>query len=477
MATVDAVEPFLAVWPPPRSWRLAAQLARLNREWRAAIRQHRAQLCTVVLALADVKTTVLCDRYTAVCIDRSTAIDTQLLLVSRECPRLRNLTIELCRCKHYQRSSSFVSDSALAAVASGCPSLGDLEVLGDCGITDKALVVLGRGCRNLHRLHLGGCDQSPHKTTGITAVIACCAQLQELVFDFKSAVSNHLVQLMASCLPSLNHLCLDGQKISDEALWGTNWPSLTCLQLRSDSPTFTGAFFEAMSCPSLKKLDCWPIHVQHLESSCPLLEVLRTGESNDDWSLFHHSRLIQLDVSETGFTAKGLSLATLPSLTWLDASITESHMTDETVCAMFSKECHALNSLSLACTDVASPGVKALCQHGPGLTFLDLFATRLDDDCISALCSLPKLKYLHLGSNWGITDTGVKGLLACQPLRSLDYILDKDQDECSQSIIHMVQSVLSERAATTEYHVQRFIPFIPKSNFLLSLSETRNVHG
>lgn len=95
-----------------------------------------------------------------------------LLSVAEECPTLQELELQMC------------SDNVLRGIAA-CVNLQILKLVGNVDgfyssvVSDIGLTILAQGCKRLVKLELSGCEGS---FDGIKAIGKCCQMLEELTF-------------------------------------------------------------------------------------------------------------------------------------------------------------------------------------------------------------------------------------------------------------------------------------------------------
>eukprot|EP00656_Telonema_subtile_P023816 TRINITY_DN2543_c0_g1_i6.p1 TRINITY_DN2543_c0_g1~~TRINITY_DN2543_c0_g1_i6.p1 ORF type:complete len:367 (-),score=84.24 TRINITY_DN2543_c0_g1_i6:139-1239(-) len=275
-----------------------------------------------------------------------------------------------------------LTDEMLEAAVPHLVNLTQLDMSGLSEITNKALIVIGDGCKNLQHLKLRRCRGI--SDAGVSGLIARCPKLKFVSLSGSPRLTEGLVHTMARTLPELEELELDQScLISDGSILqalGDGCPQLHRMLL--------SGHFE-MPCSA----------VNDLAFHCPHLRMLNLAQCSmlDDEAIASLSRFCQ-------------------QLEDLDLTMC-SDVTDNGIGAL-AQGCPKLSTLRLYGLDgVSNQGVKALCDGFPQLGILDLsFCDSVSDpslDCLGSQCR--QLRELMLEGCGLITKEAVERLTQVCP--------------------------------------------------------------
>ena len=432
------------------SWELSCRLASASKQWQAAVREYRLQQRAVRLAARNERRAGGRDY---------TRLDAYALLVlARDCPNLRHLTIAGRGGMDGHSRPVNLDEKALADLARLCgPKLETLRFEAGAKAPAESLLEFARCCPQLKSFHATW----PMPACVVLTLITGCNAIRSIKIDSSSPgdwLPSHLklvVDRLAE-LPQLEQMYLTG--LSPTLLAGTTWPRLSELSLREARPVSSRVFTD-FSCPRVATLDLSGCYaggqLRDLASCFPTLEsvVMRRFPLCDSYlDGLAHPTIRRLDLGDNGtpgadlFTGRCLTAQALPSLRELvlnhsvavdealeldlpqlrSLDLFATEIDDGTV-ARLVRSCPTLESLCIGCNDNITDESAPLLASLASLTNLNLCSCAISDTAVPHLAALPRLAVLDLDGCGTLTDDGLLQLvqtctahvaLGSRPLRS-----------------------------------------------------------
>ncbi|CAM0152185.1 unnamed protein product [Urochloa decumbens] len=357
------------------------------------------------------------------------------------------------------RSSGFGA-GGLAALATACPDLADLDLSNGVHLGDAAAAEVAR-MRRLHRLSLSRCKALTDMGLGCVAV--GCTHLRDLSLKWCLGVTDLGLQLLAlKCknltsldlsytmitkqsflaimkLPKLQVLTLLGCiGIDDDALCSLEKECSKSLQVldmsHCQNVTDVGVSSIVKSMPNLLELDlsyCCPQVTPFMVRSLQKISKLRTLKLEGCKFMADALKAVgsscvsirELSLSKcSGVTDTELSFAVLKlkDLQKLDITCCRN-ITDVSVAAI-TGSCTSLISLRMeSCNHVSSGALQLIGKHCSRLEELDLTDSDLDDEGLKAVAGCSNLSSLKIGICLRISDEGLAHIgKSCPKLRDID---------------------------------------------------------
>ena len=332
--------------------------------------------------------------------------DKTLFSLAQHCPALHTVNVGSCRmitddgvaslaynCVGLHKldlSSTKVSDTGLAKLAEGCPSLEYVNLnscinitdrgaaslaqrlqflfLGSTQITDFGLATVGERCRDLRLIDLSYLAITDR---GLRKLAVQCSMLKEVIL-------NHCTQIKRNGLASLSNHCL----------------GLETLTLRGTLVANTE--LGKISCKALKQID---LHrsaeirdsgLKKLVKGCPVIgsmslscctEITNVGVS---YLVKFCSLLYRLDLSFTGVTDIGLARLGEGCKALKHIVLKQLRSITDTGLLQLAQGCPKLEVVDLSgCVNITEKGITSLLQQCPGLRRLECNVTK---ECKERIC-------------------------------------------------------------------------------------------
>ena len=268
-------------------------------------------------------------------------------------------------------------DSVLHVVASACPQLSALRLMG-LDATDAGFIALGKGCPLL-------ADVSVYPWMAP-----------------QSQISN--IGLAALASPLLTSLAIPGAAVDDDGLadLARSAPNLSTLRVGGEHAGVTDAGIVSYlaASPQLVELDLSSSHV----GDAPLLALAEGKCSLTTLNLYYAK-----NVTDTGVSA----LASCEALTSL--SLTGTRVTDVGVASLAAGAAD-IHVLDLGMTKVTDEGLAGAIEAMPSLTSLDVHWTKVGDATMAALAAHTSLSKLLASHSDSISDAGLEALAGMSTL-------------------------------------------------------------
>ncbi|GJN40444.1 hypothetical protein PR202_gb29657 [Eleusine coracana subsp. coracana] len=362
------------------------------------------------------------------------------------CPRLADAALAAVssspclRAVDLSRSSGFRA-AGLAALATACPDLADLDLSNGVDLGDAAAAEVAR-MRRLRRLSLSRCK--PVTDMGLGCVAVGCPDLRDLSLKWCIGVTDLGIKLLAHKCRNLRTLDLSYAMITKDSFPAImKLPNLEVLTLVGCSGIDDDAL-SSIEKHCIKSLKVTPSMVSSFHRMSNLQTLMLEGCKFMADALKSIGKscasIRQLSLSKcSGVTDAELSSAVsrLKNLLKLDVTCCRN-ITNASLVSITSS-CTSLISLRMeSCVHVSSDGLKLIGKHCHQLEELDLTDNDLDDEGLKAIAGCSKLSSLKIGICLKISDEGLTQIgKSCPELRDID--LYRCGDISDDGVTHIAQ--------------------------------------